>query len=289
MPTHQEQGGYLEQQRAARLNIIRQWLEEEEVDIFLGFRSVEGHPVPHGFTRNSPEDLKAMTCSAERYPLEELAVALMRRHPEATIGMEARECDERAINVLIASNQLKPERIKLLKVNCCPSELSSGSSCSYLSSSPSESFRTRAGFPTGAQIEDVEACEQNDRFSRWMYEFQKCIKCFGCRNICPVCFCQECSLEHEELIHGGRLPPETPIFHLIRAIHMGGRCVDCGLCEEACPMDIPLRLLYRKTNRIVADIFDYKPGTTYNQSPLSFLEDTVTLQPKPLTAENTDE
>ncbi len=63
---------------------------------------------------------------------------------------------------------------------------------------------------------------------------------------------------------------------------MAGRCIDCGLCEEACPMDIPLRLLYRKVNNIVSNVFDYDTGSSANQSPFSVLGDKVTLDPKPL-------
>jgi len=115
-----------------------------------------------------------------------------------------------------------------------------------------------------------------------MYEFSKCIKCYGCRNICPVCFCEECSLEHTELIATGEMPPEMPIFHLVRAVHMGGRCIDCGLCEDACPVDIPLRLLYRKVNATVQDEFGYETGTHADQSPFNLLGDEVTLDLKPL-------
>ena len=111
-----------------------------------------------------------------------------------------------------------------------------------------------------------------------MYEFQKCLKCYGCRNICPVCFCKECSLEHEDLIGTGELPPEVPIFHLVRAVHMAGRCIDCGLCEDACPADIPLRLLYRKVNDIVAKLFDYKTGISLKQAPLSLIFDQTAHQ-----------
>jgi Na+-translocating ferredoxin:NAD+ oxidoreductase RnfC subunit len=63
---------------------------------------------------------------------------------------------------------------------------------------------------------------------------------------------------------------------------MAGRCIDCGLCEDACPMDIPLRLLYQKVNKIVMDTFDYETGTSAEQSPLSILGDTVKLEPKPI-------
>jgi Na+-translocating ferredoxin:NAD+ oxidoreductase RnfC subunit len=63
---------------------------------------------------------------------------------------------------------------------------------------------------------------------------------------------------------------------------MAGRCIDCGLCEEACPMNIPLRLLYRKVNEIVMDVFDYEAGSGIEQSPFSVLGEEVTLEPESL-------
>jgi ferredoxin len=89
--------------------------------------------------------------------------------------------------------------------------------------------------------------------SFWMEEFVKCIKCYGCSNICPMCFCNECSLKCDDLVKRGELPPEIPVFHHTRAMHMVGRCIDCGLCEEACPSTIPLRTLYKKINGILED------------------------------------
>jgi ferredoxin len=133
-------------------------------------------------------------------------------------------------------------------------------------------------------IDDIESLDPMERLARWMYEFSKCVKCYGCRNICPVCFCKDCSLEHRELIPTGEVPPETPLFHLVRAVHMAGRCIDCGLCEEACPVDIPLRLLYRKVNEIVRELFDYEAGTGRGLSPFSLLDEKPALEPLPLRA-----
>jgi Na+-translocating ferredoxin:NAD+ oxidoreductase RnfC subunit len=65
---------------------------------------------------------------------------------------------------------------------------------------------------------------------------------------------------------------------------MAGRCVDCGLCEEACPADIPLRLLYRKVNEIVTELFDYRTGVSSDQSPFQVLGEKVTLETKPIEA-----
>ena len=64
-----------------------------------------------------------------------------------------------------------------------------------------------------------------------------------------------------------------PAFHLIRAMHMADKCIDCGLCEEACPVDIPLRTLYKKTNQIMFNDFGFKSGASSDQkSPLNIKE-----------------
>jgi Na+-translocating ferredoxin:NAD+ oxidoreductase RnfC subunit len=48
---------------------------------------------------------------------------------------------------------------------------------------------------------------------------------------------------------------------------MAGRCIDCGLCEEGCPVDIPLRTLYRKVREVVKDLFDFLPGEEKEEEP----------------------
>ena len=110
-----------------------------------------------------------------------------------------------------------------------------------------------------------------ERFDYWKDAFSRCIKCYGCRDVCPMCFCKECALEDDNLVATGAIPPEIPVFHLTRAIHMVGRCIDCGLCNEACPADIPLRTLYKKVADIIDDQFQYRPGYTTGKSPLNIL------------------
>jgi formate hydrogenlyase subunit 6/NADH:ubiquinone oxidoreductase subunit I len=53
---------------------------------------------------------------------------------------------------------------------------------------------------------------------------------------------------------------------------MAGRCIDCGLCEEACPADIPLRMLYKKVADLLAADTHYRPGyEPEEKSPLNLL------------------
>lgn len=263
---------------------VRKWLEDGTVDVFIGYKTVDGHPLPHCFCRENLGELEDMVAGTARYPLEKIATRMAARDPGLTIGILARDCNQRALNVLAIWNQIDPQKIKPLSVNCCPSGLKAHADCSYLTPGEAEPMGKPAGYAKHASIEAVERYDQRERLDRWMYEFQKCIKCYGCRNICPVCFCRECSLENPDLVQSGRLPPEVPIFHLVRAVHMAGRCIDCGLCEDVCPAEIPLRLLYRKVNDIVMDVFGYETGTSAEPSPFSVLGDNPRLEPKPLSA-----
>lgn len=58
------------------------------------------------------------------------------------------------------------------------------------------------------------------------------------------------------------------IFQVVRNIHVAGRCTDCGGCERACPVNIPLRSLTREMYDLVDGLFHYKAGTDKEAAPL---------------------
>jgi len=261
---------------------VREWLDQGLVDLFLGYRVTDGHPLPHVFTRDRIVEVNQMVPGSARYPLEKIAWQMARLYPDATIGLLAQDAEQRVLNILELYNQIEGRRIKVLQVTGQPPELKEQEDGSALKPKVIGVLKQTLGIAFHSELRDIDSLGSWERFSRWMYEFQKCIKCYGCRNICPVCFCNECSLENADLVGTGNLPPEVPLFHLVRAVHMAGRCTDCGLCEEACPAEIPLRVLYRKVNEIVKEVFGYETGKGLNPSPLNVLGKEVTLEPKPI-------
>jgi formate dehydrogenase subunit beta len=106
-----------------------------------------------------------------------------------------------------------------------------------------------------------------DRLRYWSRYFNRCIKCFGCRDVCPICYCQDCYLgPGRGFVKGGESPPDM-IFPLVRLAHVGDSCVNCGQCQDVCPMEIPLTRLYHMLNRELCSMFDYVPGMNVSDYP----------------------
>jgi formate dehydrogenase subunit beta len=125
------------------------------------------------------------------------------------------------------------------------------------------------------QYPDVAEFEANSPEERWQYisdEVDKCIRCYACRNACPLCYCQECFVDntHPQWIGKTTDTSDTIIFHIMRAFHLAGRCVECGACERACPMGIDIRKFNRKLASDVKGLFDYEAGISLDQlAPLA--------------------
>jgi formate dehydrogenase (coenzyme F420) beta subunit len=255
---------------------VRILMNEGKIAAFVGLQDQSGNIVPclyqksedldNGFTlgdKQGPGD--------SRYPLARVLLTVLQGYPDASFGVLVRGCDERAINELTRWNQIvAPERVVKVGI-ACPTELAQQHECRK--PFPDEFIAGEKAEPSpNVMVEDVLSMDLMSRLSYWSKEFDRCIKCYGCRNVCPVCFCNVCTLEEDSLIRTGDLPPENPMFHLTRAIHMAGRCIDCNLCTEACPAEIPLRTLYKRVAEIVKDEFGYLTGEPgEGKSPLNIL------------------
>jgi len=112
------------------------------------------------------------------------------------------------------------------------------------------------------KINSLKNIPPEQRWEFWRSEFDRCIRCYACRNICPACFCDRCFVEETEPPWVLPVPrwQDNLVFQVIRNMHVAGRCTDCGECERACPVNIPLRSLTREMYDMVDELFHYKAG-----------------------------
>lgn len=118
-------------------------------------------------------------------------------------------------------------------------------------------------------VEELEELPLEERRAFWQKQFARCIRCNACREVCYACYCKECIFDRKvpRWIAKPALLSENEIYHLIRALHLAGRCIDCGECERVCPMNIPLSRLYKKLQKDVGELFDYEAGMELDTVP----------------------
>jgi ferredoxin len=246
-------------------------LEKKEADGVLGLRKGLFDVIhPHVFT--VPSELDALVLEP-KWLFAKMARAILREKPQAwRLAVIVRGCDERAIVELVKRNQIDRERLLTLGYAC---DMDQAKAC--LCSRP---------FPqkldAGAAVEGVDPLadervkaylegDAGKRMEMWAAQLKRCIKCYGCRNSCPICVCVPCKLEDDVWVERGVIPAEMISFQIIRAFHLSDTCVACGACQEACPVGIPLMTLQLSMREALKKDYNYEAGLDANRkSPVLF-------------------
>jgi len=120
-----------------------------------------------------------------------------------------------------------------------------------------------------ADIRKIEAMPADEKWKLFDDLLSPCIRCYACRNACPLCYCPTCFVDESRPQWVGKStdPIDTRTFHFLRAYHCAGRCTDCGSCERACPVGINMRLLTRKLEKDCFESFGWEAGLTLEQRP----------------------
>jgi len=119
---------------------------------------------------------------------------------------------------------------------------------------------------------DVREIEELDAQQKWEYFdnlLSACIRCYACRNACPLCYCPTCFVDESrpQWVGKSQDPMDVRTFHFLRAFHCAGRCTDCGACERACPVGINMRVFTKKLEKDCFDQFGWEAGLTLDERP----------------------
>lgn len=120
------------------------------------------------------------------------------------------------------------------------------------------------GSVTPPELAMLDKMSLNERLGFWKSQMDRCIRCYACRNACPMCVCKDYCIAESRNPHWmtqGSSPKDKLFFQTIHAVHLAGRCTGCGECQRACPVGIPILALRQQIARAVNEIFDgYNSG-----------------------------
>lgn len=250
---------------------VREALESGKAEAAVILLEKDGELMPRIVTGADDPAIDWLYAGDERYPMASFVV-MLQPVVEGGIAVPVRECDRRMLVELEKHDKADVSRLVLLGTPCSQA-VADACGCDHPFTENGISVAPAQASPAGPLPvpEPLRSEDPDEKLAFWMGEFERCIKCMGCRNVCPMCFCNDCALDNPDLVGPESKPPEIPAFHLIRAIDMADRCVDCGACEAVCPAEIPLRRLYRLSRQVVKDAFGYEAGVSEGKSPIEML------------------
>jgi len=107
-------------------------------------------------------------------------------------------------------------------------------------------------------VVNIEKMSPEAKFDYFQKALSPCIRCNACRNVCPACSCRKCVFDSNKFDSQQKANVESfeeKMFHIIRSLHVAGRCSDCGECSRVCPQGIPLYVFNRKLIKDISALY----------------------------------
>lgn len=246
-------------------------LEEKKVDMVLSYKNGLNGVTPHIFT--DPEQAKDLIW--DNRCVHNLAVYLKEFcRVGNTVAITAKGCDVKSITGVIKENQINRDDVLIIGIECYETVDRNGQifdkckSCDvnkpflYDELIPADEVKEVKRVDYWHDLNEFEKKSLKEKKKFWKEQAEKCIRCYACRQTCPLCFCEECYAD-QTIPHW--IDPSPSVegnlqwFHM-RAFDLAGRCTGCRECDRVCPVDIPWALLNKAAEKEIKEQFGYEPG-----------------------------
>lgn len=217
------------------------------------------------FCADTPEQAKLLVC--DEHCEQALGKYVLEQVDKGRVGLVARGCESRAVNRMIADNQLNRDAVYLIGTPCtgCTTregiELKRCVECQFRNPVVyDELIAQPAPEPKNdrfVDVHDLEAMSREERRAFFDKMYQTCIRCHACRQVCPCCTCKVCFAEQERQGWQGKQfdVEQSRYYGVTRSFHVADRCIECGECERVCPMGLPLMTLMHKQVKDIDELF----------------------------------
>lgn len=268
-------------------SVCREAIRDKKAAFIIGYTE-DKHRHLKPFIAHTEEEAEKLTFNHSA--VNNLVVFIHRFHKpsQGKIGIVVKPCDLKSINALIQENRVKREDLYVIGVNCSGvvkdqdkefSKENTQIKCRSCASKTPAWFDVVVGESAEFELPEddmailmkqIDEMTPEQRLEFWNAEFEKCLKCYACREVCPMCYCEQCIADKTEprWVESSSTTRANFTWNMIRAFHQAGRCIGCGECDRVCPADIPLSLLNRKMGMVAFKEFGYRHGTDMNAPTL---------------------
>ncbi len=256
----------------------RQLLADGKVQVVIGYGQSSPDLPVHPVFITRPEDAERLVWNEQC--MANLTVYLTRKEIKA-LGKPAivvKGCDERTLVVLAKESQIERENMVVIGMACDGVGQPRLAKCAACTVHQPRFADVNIGKVEASDASDERYAELDafmkktpaERMAYWMEEFSRCVKCYACRQVCPLCYCEQCIVDKNRptVIDTSASLKGNFAWHITRAFHQAGRCIGCDECTRACPAGINLRLLNLSLARAAAEQFGYEAGMDPQADPI---------------------